>query len=40
MYNNCIASAENEVAELREKLDEYLDYLGNMQRQKWELERG
>ena len=38
MYQGFINSTENEVKELREKLDDCLDYLGQMNRKKYELE--
>ena len=37
-YKGCIDSAEKEVEALREKLDETLDYLGQMNRKKYDLE--
>ena len=40
MYNGWITAAEQEVYRLREELDDTLDYLGEMNRKKYELENG
>ena len=36
-YQNAIRSSQNEVFELRQQLDEQLDYCGQMQRKLYEL---
>lgn len=36
-YQNAIRSSQNEVFELRQQLDEQLDYCGQMQRKLFEL---
>ena len=36
-YQNAIRSSQNEVYELRQQLDEQLDYCGQMQRKLYEL---